>query len=220
MRDKNGLGNIIKTVVWPIAIYYLVHQMAAIFLLQILENVGLNKEGNLWGICARMLAMILAGLAVVPFYHRTEGKRNLAIRNVIFVLMAGAIFSLGLNYLFFITGLTGSSETYTQVAQAQFSYALFPALVFYGVVSPMVEELVFRGIVYSSLKENTSKVFAVIFSALLFGAIHGNLVQMLYGTIMGGIMAILYEKYKNLLAPVFFHGAANVAIYICTYPVS
>ena len=58
---------------------------------------------------------------------------------------------------------------------------------------------------------------AVIGSALLFGAIHGNLVQMLYGTIMGIIMAILYEKYGKLLAPILFHGAANIAIYVCVY---
>ena len=237
MREEQGLLNMVKTAFFPVVIYYFVRQTAAIFLLGMLDRTGLNEDGSIFALCARMLAMIIAGLTVYPFYKNevlyknrcksTRGNKehiiqkniakNMSLRDVVSVVLAGAVFSLMLNYLFAITGLTSSSEAYNQVAQSQFSYGLFPALVFYGVVSPVVEELVFRGIVYSSLKRTVSVVPAIAGSALLFGAIHGNVVQMLYGTLMGMVMAYLYEKQDTLLAPVLFHGAANVAVYLVTY---
>ena len=106
MKDKNGLYNMIKTTCLPIAIYYLVHQMAAVFLLGMLKKAGWEDGGNLWSMCAKMLAMVIAGLGAYPFYHKTEKGMGLTVRNTVLILVAGAVVSLGLNYLFSITGLT------------------------------------------------------------------------------------------------------------------
>ena len=169
-----------------------------------------------------MMAMILGGVAVFSYYlkekeSREENKLRFNIINMFVIIVAGAAFSLILNYLFALTGWMESSVSYSQVAKEQFSYALIPALFFYGVISPLIEEEVFRGIVYNSLRRKIGIFPAILGSALLFGAIHGNMVQMLYGTIMGIVMASLYEKYGKLLAPILFHSAANMAIYICIY---
>ena len=110
-----------------------------------------------------------------------------------------------------------SSERYQQVAEVQFALPLWLACIFYGVLSPIVEEIVFRGIVCNALIRNGSQRVGIIGSALLFGAFHGNMVQMVYASLMGVILAWIYCKYRNLSAPVLFHGAANVAIYLVTY---
>ena len=125
--------------------------------------------------------------------------------------------SLGLNFLFAVSGFLQSNETYNQVAKKQFSLPLWRAIISYGIVSPLAEELVFRGIFYRLLRKYLPVMAAVFVSALMFGIFHGNLVQMVYGTIMGIIMALLYEKYQTLIAPVLFHSAANTAIYVVTY---
>ena len=149
--------------------------------------------------------------------NNTKNKLQFNIMSAAVIILAGAAFSLGFNYLFAVTGLLESSANYSQVAREQFSYGLLPALFFYGVVSPLVEEEVFRGIVYNSLRRNIGIFPAILGSALLFGAIHGNMVQMLYGTIMGIAMASLYEKYGKLLTSILFHSAANIAIYVYIY---
>ena len=177
---------------------------------------------------AKMAAMILAGMAVFSYYLKEKKSREeendeekvksrFNMIDIAVIVIAGAAFSLVLNYLFAITGLMESSANYNQVASEQFSYALLPALLFYGVVSPLIEEEVFRGIVYNSLRRNIGIFPAMLGSALLFGVIHGNIVQMLYGTIMGIVMASLYEKYGKISAPILFHSAANIAIYVCIY---
>ena len=231
MQEEKSLMNMMKTAFFPLMIYYFVHQMSAMVLLSLVSKIFLEqveKGGSIWVMLAKMVAMMLGGAAVFAYYFKekkireydnasTNIKWRLKVTSCAVIVIAGAVFSLALNYLFAVTGLTESSAAYSQVAKEQFSYALLPALLFYGVVSPLVEEVVFRGVVYNSLRRNLGILPAVLGSALLFGAIHGNIVQMLYGTLMGIVMAILYEKYDKLLAPILFHGAANAAIYLCTY---
>lgn len=218
----------IKATFVPIILYYFVHQIAAMILLSLVPVEQTGSSGSLWTMAAKMVAMILGGVAVYSYYLKEKTNREEDIKNqenksrfnimdLIAVVVAGAAFSLILNYLFAVTGWMESSANYSQVAKEQFSYALMPALFFYGVISPVVEEEVFRGIVYNSLRRYIGICPAILGSALLFGAIHGNMVQLLYGTLMGIIMASLYEKYGKLLAPILFHSAANMAIYICIY---
>ena len=218
----------IKATFVPIIIYYFVHQISAMLLLSLVPAEQVVGSGSLLTMLAKMMAMMIGGAAVFSYYlkeKKIKVEENIEVKNKLrfniiaaaIIVLAGAAFSLALNYLFSVTGLIESSSNYSQVAKEQFSYGLLPALLFYGVVSPIVEEEVFRGIVYNSLRRNIGIFPGMLGSALLFGAIHGNMVQMLYGTIMGIVMAFLYEKYGKLLAPILFHSAANIAIYICVY---
>ena len=218
----------IKATFVPIMIYYFVHQISAMLLLSLVPAEQVVGSGSLLTMLAKMMAMMIGGAAVFSYYLKekkmktdekteVENKSRFNMTSAMVVILAGAAFSLALNYLFAVTGLIESSSSYSQVAKEQFSYALLPAVLFYGVISPLVEEEVFRGIVYNSLRRNIGIFPAILGSALLFGAIHGNIVQMLYGTIMGVVMASLYEKYGKLLAPILFHSAANIAIYVCIY---
>lgn len=148
----------------------------------------------------------------------TWGKqKKLTWKNAVGTILGGMAISLGLNYLFAVSGFLQSSETYNQVAEKQFSLPLWKAFFAYGIWSPLKEEVIFRGILYGFLKKYLPVMAAVFGSALLFGFFHGNLVQMVYGTIMGIIMALLYEKYQTLIAPILFHSAANTAIYVVNY---
>lgn len=144
-------------------------------------------------------------------------QKNFSFKDAMGIILLGIILSLGLNYLFAVSGFLQSSETYNQVAERQFSRPLLQALILYGIWSPLIEEVMFRGIVYRILRKFLPYMIAVLGSALMFGFYHGNSVQMVYGTMMGIIMALLYEKYQTLIPPILFHSAANTAIYVVTY---
>ncbi len=85
------------------------------------------------------------------------------------------------------------SEKYETVETIQYSVPIWLGIVLYGIVSPTVEEMVFRGVIYNRIKKFYSVPRAVVASALLFGIFHGNLPQFLYGTAMGILMALCYE---------------------------
>lgn len=77
-----------------------------------------------------------------------------AILKKVFITIALAFTSsIAVNILFIILHLTENSEAYGQVAERQYG-VIFPiGLFLYGIVSPLAEEVVFRGIIYNRLKK-------------------------------------------------------------------
>ena len=106
------------------------------------------------------------------------------------------------------------SEKYDTVESIQYSVPIWLGIVLYGIVSPIVEEMVFRGVLYSRIRKFYSTAKAVLFSALLFGVFHANLPQFLYGTVMGVLMALCYEYCGCFAAPVLLHMSANVFVFL------
>ena len=125
--------------------------------------------------------------------------------------------SAGLNIIFTQIGFTGSSERYQTVQEMQYGVVFVAGLVLYGVVSPLAEEAIFRGLLYNRMKRCFHYKIALVVSSLLFGIYHGNLVQAVYGSILGLLIAYFYDLYKSFAAPVLFHGVANVSVYVMTY---
>lgn len=79
-----------------------------------------------------------------------------------------------------------------------------------GLMAPIVEELIFRGLIYNRLKEIVNIKWAAIFSAVLFGVFHGNWVQAPYAIIIGLVAVFIYEKYKSIIAPILLHMTVNI----------
>ena len=227
-NNENKTMNILSRVFLPILIYYFVNNLFVLAGLSFVEVIRTKAfAGNLsegfWfytQTLIKMAGMALGGAAVYPYFQQENlGKeqKNLSFQTALALVLSGAGLSLGLNFLFAVTGFTGSSEQYSRVAETQFALPLWLACIFYGVLSPIVEEIVFRGVVYNALCRSTTSIMGIVGSALLFGAFHGNVVQMVYAALMGIGMAFFYQKYKNLSAAILFHGAANVAVYLMVY---
>jgi membrane protease YdiL (CAAX protease family) len=90
------------------------------------------------------------------------------------------------------------------------SWVFFSLLGLAVIVAPLVEELVFRGGIFRYLKGRFSMPAAILISALLFGAVHGNL-QSFPGLVAVGIcLAIAYELSGNIKIPIVFHALFNL----------
>ncbi len=118
-------------------------------------------------------------------------------------------------WLFAFLGI--ASAEYDAVEAIQYSVPLWLGILLYGVVSPLAEEIVFRGILYNRMKKFFGLPLCVVLTALLFGAFHANLPQFLYGTCMGLLIALCYEKEECFAAPVLFHMAANLFVFIASF---
>lgn len=141
---------------------------------------------------------------------------------LVLCVLLGITASLALNILVELASAAmGGSETqildsekYEVVESIQYSVPVWLGIVLYGILSPIVEEMVFRGVLYSRIKKFYSVTKAVVFSALLFGAFHANLPQFLYGTAMGVFVALCYEYAGCFAAPVLMHMSANIFIFL------
>ncbi|MBB6631896.1 CPBP family intramembrane glutamic endopeptidase [Clostridium algidicarnis] len=76
-------------------------------------------------------------------------------------------------------------------------------------IGPIIEEILFRGIILNGLLKKYSPSKAILFSSLLFSLIHGNLPQMFNALFFGILLGLIYIKTKSLYAVIFTHIIAN-----------
>lgn len=79
-----------------------------------------------------------------------------------------------------------------------------------GVVGPVSEEVVFRGVVLNGYKRSGNAFRAILFSALLFGLMHMNFNQAAYAIFLGIVMAVLVETTGSLWSSIVFHMTVNI----------
>lgn len=169
------------------------------------------------------LGFISGGLAVRPTakllitknkedmhlsHLKKEGKSRYALLTVAVI---GAV--IGFNVLFKLLEAIIPSETYTQVAEQQQSAHFIVGILVYGLISPIAEELLFRGVIYGYLRRFMDLKQAIALSALIFGVYHMNYVQGIYGFFMGCLIAYAYEYFGEFKIAVFAHIAINVLAY-------
>lgn len=79
-----------------------------------------------------------------------------------------------------------------------------------GVFGPIAEEIVFRGgIMKPMLARGVRPWTAIIISALVFGLIHGNPVQIPFAALVGVMFGVIYYKTKSLVITSICHIVNN-----------
>ncbi len=110
--------------------------------------------------------------------------------------------------------LVDALNTSTDAALTGQSFALI--LIGTGILVPILEELVFRyGICGTMARKNA--IAALIVSSLVFGIVHGNVIQAAYATVLGLIFGFVYLKTKNIWYPAIMHMAVNSSTVIVSY---
>lgn len=140
-------------------------------------------------------------------YHKYKEKNNKKNDlNSILLLLSPIAFCL----LFHIP-LIGMGVRYS-VNHSSYFWIL---LISEGIVGPIMEEYLFRGVVYHQLKELYSKKQAMIFCTVIFAVFHDNLLQMVFAFLLGTILILLYEKYQDIKIPILFHCITNFVSLLC-----
>lgn len=81
-----------------------------------------------------------------------------------------------------------------------------------GIIGPILEELVFRGLFYRKMRSCFSRNFSIIFVTILFAIFHGTISQIVYAFCMGLLFIYLYEKNDSILVPIISHITINLTI--------
>ncbi len=94
-----------------------------------------------------------------------------------------------------------------------FSWLNFGLAFFAGaIVAPVVEELVFRGLLYQWLRMRTNVTVGVIVSAAIFSAIHGIPIVFPALFMVGIVLAVAFEWSKSLWVPITLHFFQNATV--------
>lgn len=223
--------------IFPVIIYYFAGDVTEICLWFILDSLSKRMSPNTIrilteysptvkgiiyaiGLVVSICILEASALNEIKYVEDHKEKDN---KLTPFVWCRIVIASLGLavflNYLFMYLGITSLSSTYDSVSRSQYGVTFISGLMIYGIISPLVEEIIFRGIIFNRLKRIFPITISFIVGALLFGIFHGNIVQGIYGTIMGLFIIWVYDRYETILAPIVVHVVANVGVYVLNYTV-
>jgi len=85
------------------------------------------------------------------------------------------------------------------------------------VLAPAAEEMLFRGILYPAIKQAGFPRLALWGTAVIFAAIHLNLVTFVPLLVLAVALTLLYERTDNLLAPITAHALFNAMNFIILY---
>lgn len=167
---------------------------------------------------------VLAAAITLPLlvlYYRKDRKREERLNQVhrftavaswqyVFAVILGVSACLAGNNLVAVSGLYQVSDAYDEISEMIYGGKLVIELVGLGVIVPLVEEMIFRGLMYRRMREYLNVSTATVICSLVFGFYHGNLVQGVYAVCLSLLMIYVYERFHNMLAPVLFHVAANM----------
>ena len=203
-------------IAYPMAVYYLMYHFLHILFLVV-------TGGRLGSLECLTLASAITLVVMVILYRKLPITRavpeTLSISRVLqwtgAILLTVAV-GIFLNILISNTPLADLSVGYQEANSTLFSGGLFIKIAANALLIPILEEVVYRGIVCGQLLLWYGKWKAVLISAFLFGIMHFNVVQFLYGFVMGLALGNIYVRYRRLWIPMAAHGLVNLVVILVT----
>jgi membrane protease YdiL (CAAX protease family) len=137
-------------------------------------------------------------------------QRKDKVINPVLMFVCGALLGIGLNNIIGATGVAQYSDNYQKVTAQFFAGGMLFEILGAGILVPIVEELLYRGVVYARASDWIGQKRAVVVSAIIFGALHFNLVQFIYAFVMGVILTLFLERAGHLYGAIAGHMGANL----------
>ena len=82
------------------------------------------------------------------------------------------------------------------------------------IAAPLMEEILFRGAIYSRMRVLTRPLAAVLCQAAVYAAMYGDTTSMIWGFLFGVILGLSILRTEDLRAPVLIHIAYNTVTFL------
>ncbi len=214
-----------KKAYWFVIITYLAMQLSSFIGVPLFayigEALGIPIDGlrlkafAYWTIFSFCLALL-----VVLFFMRHDMKEAAYTRNQTSISVSIIWSIFGIFLAFFAQsiavlieqsfGITPGSENTQEILSI---IQKVPLMIFVSsIIGPILEEVIFRKIIFGSLYKRFNFVISALISSVIFGLAHMELAHLLLYSAMGFTFAFLYVKTKRILVPIFAHVSMNTAV--------
>ena len=212
---------------WFILITYIGMQLSGIIGVPIVTFFGtlIGKSFNEMAYSAVSIWLVLSftiTLIIILFLLRREminpvrGKDALAPLESIFWSIGGIFLSffaqtVAANIEYWI-GIDLGSENTKQIVDLIKTAPI--VIIVTSIIGPILEEIIFRKIIFGVLYKRWNFFIAGLISSLIFAIAHGEPEHLLLYSAMGFTFAFLYVKTKRILVPIFAHVSMNTIVVI------
>ncbi len=127
------------------------------------------------------------------------------------IVLTGFIINLISSYY----GVTPDMQDVAQWVLEEKSFFILTSLIVFGIIiAPVIEEIIFRGFLQTTLKNSFGGRYAMVISAALFAGVHMDLFAFLQIFILGMLLGYLYEKTQTLAASIIVHVLHNSLTFV------
>ena len=152
------------------------------------------------------------------YQYRPNYKKAFSIKNVLSIAGIAFLGQYALDLLMILVYfvMPGIFAQYVDLMKNLEINAANPVLMIFcvGIFGPLVEEVLFRGMVFGKLRRVFSFWPAALISGAIFGLYHMNLVQGIYAGVFGIILAYVFEKTETIWGSYLLHALFNLSSYV------
>lgn len=187
------------------------------------------RQGHLWSITGGVAIQTVATFSAVYVILRRRrirweslgwsGKTGLVAAGAASgILLYFAVQAAGWAFAHLGNPLPVSRTLLDSVITRRSAASLFLFVVVAGILAPVGEELFFRGILYTALRNRYGRIAAVIASAAVFALLHGEWTAMAVPIWLAGvILALAYQATGSLVVPMLAHCVHNILTAVVAY---
>lgn len=214
IHKNSSLAAKIWYIAYPFLFYY------AVMLTVMTIARWIVGSGNEHYVTCQLFATLVTIPFMMPFYRQDQALRGIPVKKpaitrkksmtALWVIGTAALIGIGLDNMISMSPLIEMSAGYREANAGFYGGTLVMELMCSALFTPILEELVFRGILFPRLKELLPGWAAVIGSSLLFAVVHVNIVQFIYALLLGIVLALFADRGENVCYAVFGHMTINL----------
>ena len=201
-----------------VALYYVVTRILPV-INQAADSLVMSQQLTDWVISQTLPLALACDLLVLPifvfmYFRQMKGQKRPAIsafKITDYVLVAAlAVFAdFAISYIISGFNLEQYFPDYQVLMQGFTGAPVILQVITVGIVAPVAEEFLMRGVVLNRLLGYVRVLPALLIQAALFGILHMNLLQGVYAGVLGLLLGYVYIKYGSLLMTIVFHITLN-----------
>lgn len=209
--DKKLHGNRIWQIIYPLGAYYALYSILYTVFKKVFAGVG---SPLLWlGVASALTIPFIYGIyKQMPIIRNPKPFDKDTIIYEILYTLGIVVFGVLLNILITHTSFVEQSTGFAKANEVFNVDSILTKIFTNCICIPILEELVYRGIIAGQLLVWRGSIVAIVVSSLLFGAMHFNMVQFIYAFFVGLALAYVYTKTNKLWIVIVAHGLTNLAV--------
>ncbi len=165
---------------------------------------------------AAVVAIVL--LAYKPVLHFIKYIWDVSVlksgKTYLYLLIGFIVIALSQYLMLHVFSFESAAEQKEQLGSLGFQNSIQSIIYVLSVaiITPVKEEILFRGILYRFLEKKYNFLVSIIISSFIFGILHGGL--LITATIMGMVFAMLYKKTQSIIPSIILHIVWNLLVSI------
>ena len=145
--------------------------------------------------------------------------RRVPVSRALYALLLGISLQVVVSLLLYVLPIPESLvESFNEDADFLYGGPVVIEFINIAIFTPLMEEIVFRGLSYTRLRRGMRRGIAVVLSAVVFGAAHGHIISFVYAGLLGLLFVLLMERNgDSIVVTICCHAGFNAASYALAY---